>query len=411
MSSKKKTGGVQDAPAQDGSQSLTKPAESKAPMYITTTDGKTIDKVRVKVERSGDLIVSAEYGKYNAAGKTAEEKRKDMKPLLSRKMTPDQAKVYQSLYASDPSKAIDYAVRSVFPMFHDDAAFRKTDTVVNGRPVNYIIMEKLDASKLDESSKHLAGSWQMSFGIKDQTDTRFCGLMTKEEIASYRFRAEVKLDDKGKIVSIGRPLSFADLAGIVETRVNAQREQKAAALDAAKKVDWSKFRFPDGVVVQKLRYSPSKDHPGQVWLNGKVGGTEVFSLLSKNESTAVRNKFATLEQVAAANKVFREKVTAVLSLAGKSAVTEDEAVKVIIDRASNPSLKAFTAEQKAVLDGFAIAASTPEEREQVFASLWEKANVKLEEAHVNEQWREDVRAELSDYAEGVSRDVSNAIHR
>ena len=76
-------------------------------------------------------------------------------------------------------------------MHVDDAKFHQKDTEINGRKVNYIVLEKLDAEKLNENSKHLAGQWQLSFGEKGNTDSRFFGLLNKEELASIRHRAEV----------------------------------------------------------------------------------------------------------------------------------------------------------------------------------------------------------------------------
>ena len=76
-----------------------------------------------------------------------------------------------------------------------------------------------------------------------------------------------------------------------------------------------------------------KDNPDRVWLKGKVNGIDVIGMLSKNETTAVRNKFATLEQAAAANKDFRNKVLDIVGPGQKQEVNakEDAAVKAIID--------------------------------------------------------------------------------
>ena len=94
-------------------------------------------------------------------------------------------------------------------MHVDDAKFHQKDTEINGRKVNYIVLEKLDAEKLNENSKHLAGQWQLSFGEKGNTDSRFFGLLNKEELASIRHRAEVTLDEHDQVKSVGKPLTMA----------------------------------------------------------------------------------------------------------------------------------------------------------------------------------------------------------
>ena len=410
MAKKKIENEQPQAAVEGGSQEPNvKAEEQKTPKSgIVTTEGNTIDKIRI-FQKDGATMVQADYGKINAAGKTAEERRANMRTQISRELTPDQAKEYQRLYAEDPAKAKDYAVRAAYPMHVDDAAFHLKDTTVNGRKVDYIVLEKLTADKLSEGNKHLAGSWQLSFGEKGNKDSRFYGILNKEDLASIRHRAEVTLDDKGQVKSIGAPLSMADIAGRVEQRVTAQRQANEAKLGAAQKVDWSKFKFPEGANVTGLRYAPAKDNPDRVWLNGKVNGIEVFGLLSKNETTAVKNKMATLEQAGAANKEFRQKVMDIV--APKQGVTEDAAVKVLIDRASDSTAKSFTADQRDTLMTFAAGADTPEDREKVFDGLWEKAESALKDAGVNEAWQKDAHDELKDLAHGAVRDEQQGLKR
>lgn len=414
MATKKKNKDVQPkAEVKGGSQEpKVKAEELKAPKSgVVTSEGNVIDKIRIFQKDDGTTMVQADYGKLNPEGKNAEERRAGMHTLISHELSPEQAKEYQRLYAKDPVKAKEYAVRAAYPMHVDDAAFHLRDTTVNGRHVNYIVLEKLTEDKLSENNKHLAGKWQLSFGEKDNKDSRFYGILNREELASIRHRAEVTLGEHGEVKSIGAPLSMADIAARVEQRVVAQRQEKEAKLAGAEKVDWSKFKLPEGATVTGLRYAPVKDNPDRVWLNGKVNGIEVFGLLSKNETTALKNKMATLEQVAAANKEFRDKVKAIVAPAEAKAVTEDAAVKVIIARASDATAKSLTAEQRDTLMTFAANAATPEDREKLFDGLWGKAETALKDAGVNEVWQKDAHIELKDLAHGVVRDEQQGLKR
>lgn len=382
---------------------------------IVTTEGNMLDKIRI-FQKDGATMVQADYGKLNPSGKTPDERRANMRTLISRPLTAEQSAEYQRLSKDNPAQAKEFAARAAYPMHVDDAAFHKKDTEVNGRHVNYIVLEKLDASKLSDANKHLAGAWQLSFGEKDNKDSRFFGILNKEDLASIRHRAEITLDDKGLVVKVGKPLSMADIAGRVEERVNAQRQVTAAKMESAQKVDWSKYKFPEGATVTGLRYAPAKDKEGKVmadrvWLNGTVNGIKVFGLLSKNETTAVKNKMATLEQVGAANKEFSQKVRDIVNNNKSVGITEDAAVKAIIDRASDKNAKSFTPEQRDVLMKFAESADVPEVREKVFDGLWEKAETALKDAGVNEAWQKDAHEELKDLAHGAIREEGQGMKR
>lgn len=405
------------AAAEVGSENREEKAvEQKAKQSgIVTTEGNTLDKIRI-FQKDGATMVQADYGKLNPKGKTSEERRANMRTQISRPLTAEQSAEYQRLSKENPAQAKEFAARTAYPMHVDDAAFHLKDTEINGRHVNYIVLEKLDASNLSDANKHLAGAWQLSFGEKDNKDSRFFGILNKEDLASIRHRAEVTLDDKGQVVKVGKPLSMADIAGRVEQRVNAQRQATAAKMESAQKVDWSKYKFPEGATVTGLRYAPAKDKEGKVmsdrvWLNGTVNGIKVFGLLSKNETTAVKNKMATLEQVGAANKEFSQKVRDIINNNKSVGVTEDAAVKAIIDRASDKNAKSFTPEQRDVLMKFADSADVPEAREKVFDGLWEKAETALKDAGVNEAWQKDAHEELKDLAQGAIREEGQGIKR
>lgn len=386
-----------------------KSEEQKAPKSgVVTTEGNLLDKIRV-FQKDGATMVQAEYGKFNSKGKTTEERRKNMRLLISRPLSAEQSAEYQRLSKEDPAKAKDYAARAAYPMHVDDKAFHLKDTEINGRHVNYIIIEKLTEDKLDDKNKHLAGSWQISMGEKGVEGSRFFGLLNKEEVASIRHRAEVKLDEKGQVKSIGAPLSMADIAARVEQRVIASREARQEKIDKAEKVDWGKYKVPEGITLTNLHYAPSKD-PERVWLNGKANGIEVFGLLSKNETTAVKNKIIPLEVAAVANNELGKKINAILNNSKSVQVSEADAVKAIIDRASG-SEKAFSADQLKVLEGFTASAGSPEERAKMLDSLWEKAELELKKGNVMAEWIADAREELKDLSEGVVRGEEQGMKR
>lgn len=411
MAKKKVEGEQPKVAVETGSQeeSRQEQTQEKKSARIVTSEGNTIDKIRIYQDVIGVTAVQAEYGKLRE-GETAEERRAGMRILLSRFLTPEQSKEYQRLYTEDPNKAKEYAVRQAYPMHVDDAAFHKRDTTVNGRKVDYIILEKLKEEDLPDDKKHLAGLWQLSFGEKGKLDTRFIGILNKDELASIAHRADVTLDRKGNIESIGDPMSMADIAAKVENRVRDYRQSQNMKLQSAQKVDWNKLlsthKLPEGVSLTNIHFAPSKDNPDRVWLTGKANGIKVFTLLTKDETTAVRNKIITLEQAATINKGFREKV---MSIAAPVATSISAAVKAVVDRASSPTAKAFTQEQVKVLNSFAADAENPEERQKVFDNVWENCKKKL--AGVNEAWVKDAHQELNDLAEGIVRTEQQGLKR
>jgi len=274
-------------------------------------------------------------------------------------------------------------------------------------------MSEEDKAAALSDCQGLLGKYQLSIGEKGVKDSRFYGIVNNEEMASIRHRAEVVLDNKGGVKETGAPLTMLDIANRFEQRVRAERKAIGDKLEAAEKLDWSKFKFPEGTKFDYLRYGNSKDNPDRVMLYGAIGGIKIASLLSVNESTAVRNKLATLEQGAAANRDFHQKVNALIGKAPAEtkAVTEDDAVKVIIYRASELTAKAFTPEQRDKLLNFTAGAETVEDREKLFDGLWAKAESALKDAGINEAWQKDAYAELKDLAHGVVRDEQQGLKR
>jgi len=433
------------AAVENGAQQEGAKEQTKKSVSVVTTEGNTLDRIRIFQNTDGGTMVQADYGKLKPEGKTTEEQRVGMHTQLSRPLTTEQAQEYQRLYAEDPAKAKEYAVKTAYPMHVDDAAFHQKTANINGRDVNYITIEKITSDSLllnamrkegmdvDHMSQDarktlveamspeakeqilsgqegLIGKWQLAFGEKGKPETRFFGIMNREELANIRHRAEVTLDEKGQVKSVGASLTMADIAGKMEQRVLAQRQENEAKLDAAKKVDWTKFKLPTEASVTDLRYANAKEHPDRVWLSGKVNGIEVLSLLSKNETTAVKNKLATLEQVAAANKGFGEKMQSIINGGESKTVAESDVVKAVIDRASDSTAKAFTPEQAGLITKF-MGDIDDDGRMDVVEELWGKAKEELDKAGVNEAWKEDAHEELKDLAQGILRSEQQGMHR
>lgn len=406
--SKKKIEEAAGAAAEVKNESPVQEESKRAFIRITTTEGKTLDNVRVFMDSKDVAKVTASYGKLNPDGKNNEEKRKNMSGLMSRPLTAEQTAEFKRLGGIYSKDALDYVARAAFPMHVDDAKYHEKNTVINDRPVNYIVIEKLDEKNLKDDQKHLAGEMQISFGIKGDKESRFYGLLNDEEKAMLRHRSEVHLDKDGKIKSLGAPLTLAAIAGRVEQRVMTHRQARTEKVNAAKAVKWDNFKLPEGAKVDKLRWSPSKE-PDRIRLSGIVNGLEVSALLSRNESTAVREGMATMEQAAAANREFSSKVKGILGIATAAAVTEDAAVKAIVDRVGDKTAKSFTPEQYKTLNEFAADAETPEARKEVFDGLMAKAAPQLE--GMNPKWIQDAQSELDDLAEGAERSQSQGMSR
>lgn len=383
--------------------------QEKKSARVVTSEGNTIDKIRIFHDAAGIIMVQADYGKLQE-GNTAKERRAGMYTLSGRFLDRWQRKEYQRLNAEDPNKAKEYAARQAYPMHVDDAAFHKKAATINGRKVDYINLEKLTAEKLDEKSKHLAGSWQLSFGKMGKEDTTFKGILNAEERAMICHRCEVELDKNGNIIGFGDPLTMAEIAARVEKRVLDYRKAKDMKFETAKKVNWNKLlsthQLPEGAKLQNVHFSQAKSDPDRIWISGKVNGVEIFALLTPNETAAVRNKIITLEQAATVNKEFFAKIKNIVT---PFASTMSAAVKAVVDRASSPSAKAFTPEQVKVLNDYASNTESPEDRQKVFNDVWVQAKTEL--SGVNEAWVKDAHQELNDLAGGVIREERNVIKR
>lgn len=383
--------------------------QEKKSARIVTSEGNTIDKIRIFHDAIGIIMVQADYGKLQE-GKTAKERRAGMYTLSCRFLDRWQRKEYQRLYVENPNKAKEYAARQAYPMHVDDAAFHNKNTTINGRKVDYINLEKLTAEKLDEKSKHLAGSWQLSFGQLGKEDTTFIGILNTQERAMICHRCEVAINKNGDIVWFGDPLTLAEIAARVEQRIMEQRKAQDMKFESAKNVDWKKLlsthQLPEGAKLRNVHFSQAKNDPDRIWISGKVNGVEIFALLTPNETAAVRNKIITLEQAAKVNKEFYTKIKEIVK---PIASNISAAVKAVVDRASSPSAKAFTPEQVKVLNEYASNAESPEDRLKVFNDVWVQAKTEL--SGVNEAWVKDAHQELNDLAGGVIREEQYTIKR
>ena len=206
----------------------------------------------------------------------------------------------------------------------------------------------------------------------------------------------------------GNTVKIENLA-IFKATVEANALEKLYDAEQDKTASATIGTLPEGANVTSLRYSNAKDHPDNVWLKGKVNGIDVFGLLSTNETTAVRNKLATLDQVAAANKDFSQKVADIVS--GKQqGVSENDAVKAIVDRASDSTAKAFTPEQVGYITKF-LGDIDGDGRMDVAEELWGKAKNDLDAKAVNSAWQEDAHNELKDLAQGILRSEQQLLKR
>ena len=84
--------------------------QEKKSARIVTSEGNTIDRIRIFHDAVGIIMVQADYGKLQE-GNTAKERRAGMCTLSCRFLDRWQRKEYQRLNAEDPNKAKEYAAR------------------------------------------------------------------------------------------------------------------------------------------------------------------------------------------------------------------------------------------------------------------------------------------------------------
>ena len=287
------------------------------PLFIETTNGKRVD--RISVYQKNGTMVKAEYGSLSN-GKNANEVRKNMKPIHSRALTPEQSAEYQRLVALDPSKrsALEYAARAAFPMHIDDAKFSKADGVINGKEVNYIIIKKMTEKDVTEDTKNLIGKWKVTAGMRQggpgaHMTTVLDPVKNHEDaelVASFHHRAETKLnhDSSKSVASIGKPMTMMELATAAIMAKQNRLAHESELIEKAKSIDLSKYKLPEGVTITKAYTRPVKDNPDRVWLNGEVNGIRVSAPLSVNETTLVTKMKAPLDIMFVVNKDLAKEV-------------------------------------------------------------------------------------------------------
>ena len=120
---KKKIEEAAGAAAEVKNESPVQEESKRAFIRITTTEGKTLDNVRVFMDSKDVAKVTASYGKLNPDGKNNEEKRKNMSGLMSRPLTAEQTAEFKRLGGIYSKDALDYVARAAFPMHVDDAKY------------------------------------------------------------------------------------------------------------------------------------------------------------------------------------------------------------------------------------------------------------------------------------------------
>lgn len=383
---------------------------TKVPSGILTTDGKVIRHATVKhLGAKGGValavVCDAVYGKL-VEGKTGKEAEVNLKKIPNRALTPEQQLQYQRLNAKDPKAALEYAVTAAYPMHVDDKKFYHAEGEVNGKPVNYIIVRKLteddvknQAGVVEESKRGLIGRWRLSAGIAKGESLKPV-ILTKEELASYRHRAEVELNSKGEVVKVGKPITLLELADTAVKRSVAAHEAREAALKEVHSIDWNQYHAPLGAKLSHL-YTKDSNEEDRQWINGKVNGVEIKgALLTSVETLALKEGVATREQVFMHNAFTRSQAFDInkANYNDLKAHAQEYAVNAIIARAQDPSAGAsFTREQVDIIN---LAIGNTEDRDGAVNVLIEKAEVHLKESQSFEmEWLDSVKDEMKDIAE------------
>lgn len=280
----------------------------KEPPYkFETTDGKVISGVSVEMSKRTPMV-NASYG---PEGKTEK--------LTPHVLTPEQFEKYTELAKTDLKAAKDYIVKAALPMHADDKAFKNTAGVVNGREVDFVVIHKYDAkdvenAKPEDKAKVQSyvdkNAWRIRYGKKD--DWSEGGQLTGEEVEKYSLRGEPVKNANGYTYAVGAPLSKLDIANLAAPRILAVQADRLKSIETVQKTDWSRFKFPENANIERVHFGNSKEHPDRIFANAVVNGTQVSALLTKNQTFAYRNGYASMEQAFMANNDFRGKVDMVL---------------------------------------------------------------------------------------------------
>lgn len=85
---------------------------------------------------------------------------------------------------------------------------------------------------------------------------------------------------------------------------------------------------------------------------------------------------------------------------------EQNAIKAIVSRTSDPIAKSFNAEQKEAIKLY-LALFPAEEREDMAEILWVKSKEKM--ANINKAWQDDTHKEIIDFSNGIERSQSKGL--
>ena len=388
--------------------------EAKKP-GIETTLGLTLMLLGSVRNDNGVRVPGALYGKYDAAGKNQTEKTKHMVRLAGRPLSDAEVAEYTAL-AGDAQAQKEYILKTVYPMHADDKAFGNNVGQMNGRPVDYVIIQKITAenalapgkTELTEEQKKFIGQYELKAGVKGQSEGRVHVILTPQERAMYLQRAEVVtdyepvLDKKGNqmkskdgkpmnrlvVKSVGAPLTLLAIASKIEQRSVDRKNKVAAVVEKFR----GKFHYPESANVTAVHWTRSKDEPGRLVMTGKVNGVEVKPvMLSEEASFGISNKIITNEEAFMENKELRSQLLKINASNYRSAA-EGNAIDALVARVTDPAAKSFTAEQVAAINA---AIGRSEDRGAAIRSLWEKAEPQMLEKGADRSWFEGAQQELN----------------
>ena len=388
--------------------------EAKKP-GIDTTLGMTLMLLGSVRNDNGVRVPGALYGKYDANGKNQTEKTKHMVRLAGRPLSDAEVAQYTAL-AGDAQAQKEYILKTVYPMHADDKAFGNNVGQMNGRPVDYVIIQKITAenalapgqNELTEEQKKYIGQYELKAGVKGQSEGRVHVILTPQERAMYMQRAEVKteyepiLDKDGKqkkskdgkpmnrlvVKSVGAPLTLLAIASKIEQRSVDRKNKVAAVVEKFR----GKFHYPESANVTAVHWNRSKDESGRLVMSGKVNGVEVKPvMLSEEASFGIANKLITNEEAFMENKELRSQLLKINASNYRSAA-EGTAIEAIVSRVTDSTAKSFTAEQVAAINA---AIGRSEDRGAAILALWEKAAEHPDMKAADKSWIESAQQELN----------------
>lgn len=382
----------------------------KKPSGIVTTNGNVIRHARVQfLSKAGVAIIAgAVYGKL-IEGKKGKDAEADLKKLPNRAIAQQDFLAYQR--SGNQTEALKEVVAKVYPMHADDKAFDNGIGQVNGHDVNYVTIKRVTEKDVENgfAFENQVGKMKLIAGIKDSKENRVIAILNPQEEAMYRHRANVTLDEKGKVVSVGSPITKLELANVVAARQIASRAAREEVLKEAKGIDWGKNQVPVGAKLSHVHTSES-NQPDRVWINGEVNKTPVKGiLLTPVETLALREGIATKEQVFMHNPAVRSQVYDInkANYLDLKANSETYSIAAIVERAKDPSPSAaFTREQVDIIN---LHIGNTEDRQSVVSTLLEKSEVEIKKAGVDESWMDSVKEELKDIAAGQWKEKQESV--